>query len=155
MGKSSDKSNQEMSPTVSGLSQEKTNTIVDDASDSSSESMENEHPPNITVNDDVEKNFNAYDQTNKIEDSSDLIAIDEIVTDQLHSNDGKAKLNSMVDHSDSDEESSDKEPIKFPSKHHHERNRSEERQIKRRLLCTYQQKNFIHAKGNTICLEIG
>lgn len=124
MGKSSDKSNQEMSPTVSGLSQEKTNTIVDDASDS-------------------------------FEDSSDLIVIDEIVTEQLYSTNGKAKLNSMVDHSDSDEESSDEEPIKFPSKLHHDRNRSEERQIKRRLLCTYQQKNYIHAKGNTICLEIG
>lgn len=156
MENSSEKSDQEISTIVSGPSKEITNTIIDDASDSSSETTVMEYPSPIAVN--VE-----LDEINK----SDLVAADELLMpmtiDRLHSTDDKAEPNSMSVNYDSDEEFFDADPWESMSKRHHDRNPSDEPQPKRRRsdspsvlprVCTY-QKNYVHAKGNTISFEIG
>lgn len=80
-------------------------------------------------------------------------------------NGGKTNPGPSGDHFDSDEEHLDENeepniPFHRFKRGHDDKNTSEEEPPTKRCrsvsrICTYRQKNFIHAKGNTICIEIG
>lgn len=83
----------------------------------------------------------------------------------LLDNGGEANTRPSLDNFDSDDEHLDKNegpdlPFNWSKRYREDADTSdEEPPLKRRRdesrTCTYRQKNFIHAKGNTICIEIG
>lgn len=95
---------------------------------------------------------NAVVEVKKIDnvdenESSDLIAVNEFDSEE-----------------EEEEENFEEESIEFSQKRQSERDSSEEPQSKRPRFIgpavipreyTYYQKNYIHARGDTVCLEIG
>lgn len=149
----------ESSPNVSDILHEYSNLKSDDSNDSSGETAHAEQPSQ-----------NSVFKVTKIEAASDdndefAEAQVPIVGDQVNSSDGKASANSIHDISDTDEEFFDAESRQTTAKkRQHDKNPPEDIQAKRRRsespsvkprVYTYHQKNYIHAKGNTVCLEIG
>lgn len=125
------------------------NSILADAVwETASETSEIEHPPTkIDVNIEKEK-INDVDNN-------------EIISDKV----GDANVPHSGDKFDPDEEFFNKNDGPNLSLHRSKRHRDDtntsegEPQSKRcrdeNGICTYHQKNYIHAKGNTVCIEIG